>query len=106
TYNPALEINESHPIYQRLVCSRIPARDLLLRSIQNWFGQRYPSTFMHDPLTLSWVIDESFVRFEVKSLEMDPLGIMRLSDHGTPTSVSVQADYQGFMEVFSERLPF
>jgi hypothetical protein len=61
---------------------------------------------MHDPLTLSCVINPKFVRFERKRLSMDKKGIMHLCEDGRELLVSTKADYEKFMEFLSERLPF
>jgi inosine-uridine nucleoside N-ribohydrolase len=106
TFNPNLEIDEEHPIYKRLRDSDFSAKESLLKNCQNFFGRLHPSTIMHDPLTLSYVIRPEFLTFEEKRLDIDKYGKVHLSEEGRPIKVSTNAEYKKFMNFFSQRLPF
>ena len=104
TFRKEIEIHEEHPIYKRIENS--PIKNLAIKSMQNFFDSCYPSTLMHDPLTLSCLIDPNLVSFEKKRMTMDEDGRMRLTPYGRLEEVSCAADYEGFMKLLSERLPF
>ena len=106
TYKAELRIDRSHEIYKRMVRSNMRVAKLLLKNCQNFFRKVYPETYMHDPLTLSCIINPKFVRFGRKRLGMDEKGIMHLCEDGKELLVSTDADYEKFMEFLSERLPF
>ncbi len=106
TFNPHLEIDEQHPIYKKLENSDFPAKELLLLNCQNFFRKLHPFTIMHDPLTLSYVIRPEFLTFEEKRLDMDEYGRMRTHEKGKIMTVSTNAEYEKFMDFFSQRLRF
>lgn len=106
TFNPALQVDEHHSIYKRLLDSDSPAKKILLKNFQNFFRRFYPSTFMHDPLTLSYVINQEFLTFNQRKLELGTDGCMRLSEKGKLATVSTHADYPRFMGLLGQRLPF
>lgn len=106
TFNKELEINEGHPIYRKIENSESPIKDVLIKSFQNFFHKLYPSCYMHDPLTLSYLIKPKFLSFEQNKIEINSKGIMQFSESGKLTTVSKNADYQGFMKFLSQRLQF
>jgi len=106
TFNPALKINKRHPIYKRLKESVLTAKEMLIKNFQNYFNKLHSSTIMHDPLTLSYVINPKFITFEEKRIEMDKGGGFQFSERGRLLTVSTAASYQKFMDFFNRRLPF
>lgn len=106
THNSAIQFNAHHPIYKRLQESEWPAKELLIKNCQNFFRKLYPTIFMHDPLTLSYIIDPRFLNFEEHTLIMSEDGTMQLSEKGKKLIISASANYEEFMNFFSKRLPF
>ncbi len=106
TANPAIEINQFHPIYKKIEQSPSPIKDLFIKSMQNYFDDLYSSTFMHDPLALSYVIDPQFLIFEKQTIAMDKQGALKPSIKGRPIAISAGARYQEFMKFLDQRLPF
>jgi purine nucleosidase len=104
TFNQLLRIDKDHEFYRRIKDSKKVSGEMLARSFDSFFRQLYPSSMMHDPLTLSHVIKPGFVHFETKAIDMDEQGIMHTSEKGKPTVISASADYHGFMAFLNERL--
>jgi inosine-uridine nucleoside N-ribohydrolase len=92
--------------YKKLESSDFPAKELLLQNCQNFFRNLHPSTIMHDPLTLSYIIRPEFLTFEKKRLDMDEYGRMHPFEKGKIVAVTTYAEYKKFMNFFSQRLPF
>ena len=104
TFKPELEVNEQHWLYQRLDRSEHPARHLLVRSMQNFFKKLHKSTIMHDPLTLSGLIDNTILTYEPKKLRIGLDGVMREDAKGEITFVSSHANYDKFWKLMEERV--
>lgn len=106
TTAPQIEIDEDHEIYEEIMKSNFPGKELLMNNIENFFDQLYPSTYMHDPLTLSYLVDNDIISYGQGDIEMDEEGRMEISSSGKYTTFSREADYGEFMKQFRERLPF
>lgn len=106
TANPAIEIDRAHPIYKRIKSSNSPIKEIFIRSMENYFYELHSSTFMHDPLALSYVINPKFLEFTNKRVIIDNTGRMMLSKNGKNLFISTKAKYNDFMKFFAQRLPF
>jgi len=108
TFHPELRVDTNHDFYTRLHwhTSELDVRVLIKESIDNFFTHLYPSTLMHDPLTISVVIKPGFVTFAQKPLIMNERGEFIESSTGKITTVSTSAKYAEFMHFLGGRLPF
>jgi inosine-uridine nucleoside N-ribohydrolase len=106
TKNRSLEIGRNHRIMKLMESYDSPAARLVLESMNNWFTKVHPSSYMHDPLTLSYLIDEDLVKFASESVIMDKNGRMKISDKGKFVELSKAADYDVFMSMLYARMPF
>lgn len=104
TYNDEIVMDEKSILYKIIQASSSPAKDIIIHSFQNFFKKLFPKTFMHDPLTFSYLINPDFLKFETKLAKMDEKGVMCLSESGRPTILSSGADYKGFMSFLEERV--
>jgi pyrimidine-specific ribonucleoside hydrolase len=100
TFNDKLIVDKHHNIYKR-IAEKSP---LLQKSFDAFFDYCYPESMMHDPLTLSTIIDPSFVQFERVKLHMDETGILRKNQTDTYTKVSSSARYEEFMLFLEKRI--
>jgi len=104
TFKKEISIDKNSSIYLELKNLNKPSLKILLDSMNSFFEKRYPSTIMHDPLTLSYLIDEKIIKFENKKIKMNEKGIMTLSPKGKETSVSKSANYELFWKYFKKRI--
>jgi pyrimidine-specific ribonucleoside hydrolase len=106
TKNKSLEVGRHHILLKLIESYDSPAARLALDSMNTWFTKVHPSSYMHDPLTLSYLIDEDLVKFTSESVVMDKNGRMRISDKGKFVELSKAADYDVFMSMLYARMPF
>ena len=104
TFNPALKLDENHEIYKNIKNSNSPIKNLLLGNLQNFFKKLYPTCFMHDPLTLSYLIKPGFLKFKRRKIELSSKGVMKFAKTGKLTTISISANYEDFMNFLSRRL--
>jgi inosine-uridine nucleoside N-ribohydrolase len=104
THNDKIKIDKKSPFYKRLAKIKKEHIRLLVKSMDPFFKRLFPQTFMHDPLTLSWLIDPKIISFSKKKLKMDMTGVITESKTGKTTTVSQKADYARFMRLFEKRI--
>lgn len=104
TFTEKIKIAEDTEFYKKLVALNNSFSKFLIESMQCFFKALFPATMMHDPLTLSCLINEHLIKFETKKLSMDEKGIMKLNEEGKDIVVSTYADYEKFWKLFEERI--
>lgn len=105
TFVPDIELDRASEIYRLLAASDAPEWARLLTShLDRWFGASHPSTFQHDPLTLSAALELPFVEFDYETVALDDQARMRRDESGAPVFLSRAARYDAFLRWMGEQL--
>lgn len=104
TFKQEIRVDEKSTFFLELKKMNKPCFDYIVESIMCLFKKLTPETYMHDPLTLSCLIDENIINFETKKISINNKGIMRTSSAGRNTLVSTSADYDLFWRIFRKRI--
>jgi len=104
TFTEKIKITQDTDFYKKLDALNNPFSDFIIESMHCFFKALFPATMMHDPLTLSYLINDNLIKFETKKLSMDEKGIIRLDENGQDIVVSTFADYEPFWKLFEERI--
>jgi inosine-uridine nucleoside N-ribohydrolase len=104
TFKPDIEITAEHSVFQQLVASAAPHHRMMVENCRAFFAAKYPSTIMHDPLTVSTLFRNDVVRFREAELVMNDIGQISEERFGKTVRISCSADYAGFMKLFEKRL--
>ena len=104
THNIKISINRKHKFVSRLLESKNIYLIFIAKSI-NLFLNKYGYThfWLHDPLTVSSLIDDRIIQFTSRKLSINEKGVISISSKGINTLVSDSADYKLFWKVFMER---
>ncbi|MBS9784147.1 nucleoside hydrolase [Candidatus Gracilibacteria bacterium] len=104
TFREEIKIDKQSQMYKELKKLNKKHTNFIIESMNSLFEKLCPETRMHDPLTLSYLINEQIIDFETQKITMNEKGIMKLSPDGRETIVSKKANYELFLEIFKERI--
>ena len=103
TLNDRIKIDAQHPLYAAIMKSSTPAGQALKKNTDDFYNNLYPSNYLHDPLAISIIIDDSLVQFEEKNFELKNSQFFP-SPQGFKVNYGVKADYDRFLKLFNERI--
>jgi inosine-uridine nucleoside N-ribohydrolase len=104
TFKPDIEITAEHALFQQLATSTKRHHRMMVENCRAFFAAKYPSTIMHDPLTVSTLFRNDVVRFREAELVMNEIGQMSEERFGKTVRISCSADYAEFMALIAARL--
>lgn len=105
TFVPDIAIDRASDMYRRLSTEDAPEWARLLTShLDRWFATAHPSTFQHDPLTLSAALELPFVDFDYETVALDEQARMSRDASGTSIFLSRAARYDAFLRWMGARL--
>jgi len=104
TRNNNLRITEKSSFYQEVAKSKKLHIRLIKESIDCWFKNMYPESYMHDPLTLLSVFNDEVVTFKKEHILLQDDGKMLLDKMGKSTIISSAANYDLFWNIFKQRI--
>ena len=104
TFKEDIKIDENSDFFKELKDLKKPHIDYIIKSMKCFFEKLFPATYMHDPLTLSYLIDKNIIEFDTKKLKINDGGIMMLSEDGKETIMSISAKYDLFWKLFKKRI--
>ena len=105
TYNSVYEINDKHPIYRRLKESERPEHRLLVQHCDLFYAAKGFWSLMHDPLTVSVAMGNSFVDFYDAGVSVDGQGNLAISEVNPKIRLSkTESRAKEFMEFLEQRL--
>ncbi len=104
TFREEIKIDKQSKMYKELEKSNKTHINFIIESMNSFFQKIGPETRMHDPLTLSYLINEQIIDFETQKLSMNDRWIMKISPEGRETVVSKKANYELFLEIFRKRI--
>lgn len=103
TRNKQIELHPNSNIIQQLKNSKEGLHKCIYQLTKLWFKNKVPTTYMHDPLTLSYLIHNKFLSFKKEKITFTDNGYYT-TGNGSEIRLCVSADYQGFMEFLKKRL--
>ncbi len=104
TFKEEIKIDKKSKMFKELEELDKPHLNFIIESMNLLFKKVTPETYMHDPITLSYLIDNQIINFERQKLKMSKRGIMQISPNGQETIVSTSANYEAFLRIFKERI--
>lgn len=104
TFNEAIKVNQESQFFEELKNSDKPHLNYIIESMKLLFNKLEPKTYMHDPITLSYLINNQIIDFENKKISINGNGVMRIDPDGEETIISKSANYELFWKIFKERI--
>ncbi|MCA9352023.1 nucleoside hydrolase [Patescibacteria group bacterium] len=104
TFREEIKVTTESIFYKELSNLNKPHLNFIIESMKYFFNQVTPETCMHDPITLSYLIDNEILSFEKQKLNMDERGVMQINEDGHETLVSKSANYDLFWKIFKDRI--
>ncbi|MET8779475.1 nucleoside hydrolase [Nocardia sp. NPDC004654] len=102
TNSPLIRVTPEWALVRRLSEPTAPAwASLLAAHFSMWFTRR-PGSWMHDPLTLSAALDLPFVTFGREPIRIGRDARLHRDPNGRPIEVSLEVDYDGFLDWMHE----
>jgi len=105
THKDEILINEKHNFFKELSSSKKDYLNFIAKSIKYFFNKYgYVFFWLHDPLTVSSLINKDIIKFTNLKLRMNSKGVVSVSKEGRETLVSESTDYELFWRLFKERI--
>lgn len=104
TYKDEISIIKQSEVVRKIKYSNKPYSNLIYQSLMAFFNNLFPKSFMHDPLTLSFLIDKSIITFKKERIIITDRGLFKKSKEGYATNISNKVNYQRFNRMFKERV--
>jgi pyrimidine-specific ribonucleoside hydrolase len=101
TTNEALKLNEHHLFYRALKSKGW--QSLVKKNFDLFFEKLYPESSLHDPFTLSYLIDPDILEFRKVGLEFSG-GNFKESESGSAAYLCEHANYARFISLLGNRL--
>ncbi|MHA1340529.1 MAG: nucleoside hydrolase [Promethearchaeota archaeon] len=110
TNNPEILVWEESDFYEKVYKSPVEEHKILMENINQFFSI-YPAFFLHDPLTIASLIDESIFEFRYGSVEFLENGFNKYHFaennniyENNHVRISVKADYNKFLNLINSRI--
>jgi pyrimidine-specific ribonucleoside hydrolase len=104
TFRDEIKVDEKSIFFKKLLELKKPHIKYLINSVYSFFNKRYPETYMHGPLSASYLVDEKVIKFKTVQLVLDNSGLMKIDKKGKQTLVSESANYKMFWKLFENRI--
>lgn len=104
TFTPQLKISKDHMVYKHIQQLSSKSTAMMKENLDRFYEDKYPDSYLHDPLTIMSTTEDKLVQFSTKTITMQENGEFILSPHGKKTKVSTKVDYGLFFRRFEETL--
>ncbi len=104
TFTPRLRISKDHAVYKHIQRLSSKPTAMIKENLDRFYEDKYPDSYLHDPLTVMSTTEEKLVQFSIKTITMRENGEFILSPDGKKTKVSTKVDYGLFFKHFEEIL--
>lgn len=105
THENEIKIDKTHPLLKRLSDKNNSISSFITNAITDFLDTYHNQHFwLHDPLTVSGLLNENIISFTKRKIAMSNNGVMYLENTGKETLVSTSVDFNLFWETFNKRM--